>query len=393
MQLQFNAHRDILATQWMGNKDLQFLGLSGPVELNGIKKGLDDSIKAPVLENVTIESSSGEEAIHGGILKTVIAKGNESEEPVLIEYKYYVHPKMVRRDSDLEADMTAQLSSNTKKVNNLAALLRVSGKTHMGTLPLKGIVDQSHEGRHAFIFEYPTSTLASDPITLNSLITTTTNAPLPLALRLHIAQFLARTLASFHIDDWVHKDIRSQSLVFFSAKKPKPSSSSLSLQASAQAPPIQITSPYLVNFEYARPVSGSTALFRDDNEAKDIYRHPAVQADAEKKTSFNVAHDIYSLGVVLLEIAVWQTAQAMVDASKPDDRRLNSKTIRQLYIDSAEQRLPFLTGTEYTDAVLACLGDDFKDEYKKADFAATFRRNVVDKIGATALVRDRGSEW
>lgn len=39
---------------------------------------------------------------------------------------------------------------------------------------------------------------------------------------------------------------------------------------------------------------------------KDIYRHPDQQG-ANIKTQHNMGHDIYSLGVCLIEIALWET--------------------------------------------------------------------------------------
>jgi len=47
-----------------------------------------------------------------------------------------------------------------------------------------------------------------------------------------------------------------------------------------------------------------------ENAASDLYRHPRVQGTGNRETAsaggFKKSYDLYSLGVVLLEIAYWK---------------------------------------------------------------------------------------
>ena len=74
-----------------------------------------------------------------------------------------------------------------------------------------------------------------------------------------------------------------------------------------------------------------------DNSAADIYRHPFVQSrnnceDATDRESYKISVDLYSLGIVLLEIARWKTIDCILgihlDASPRQTRRVDSITMR-----------------------------------------------------------------
>lgn len=76
-------------------------------------------------------------------------------------------------------------------------------------------------------------------------------------------------------------------------------------------------------------------------------------------------HDIYSLGVCLLEIGLWssfvgpdQQPTAILDVSEDMNSRnlLKAATqIKQKMITKARSELPSTTGKKYTEVVLSCL--------------------------------------
>lgn len=80
------------------------------------------------------------------------------------------------------------------------------------------------------------------------------------------------------------------------------SNSVLFFQSSGVQNDLLVESPYLVNFEYSRPETAMTKYDFDNDLERNLYRHPDRQG--HPKTSFSKLHDIYALGVVLLEIGL-----------------------------------------------------------------------------------------
>jgi hypothetical protein len=58
-----------------------------------------------------------------------------------------------------------------------------------------------------------------------------------------------------------------------------------------------------MGFDFAGKEDETSARVGDDDWYRNIYRHPQRQG-VHPEVDFNILHDIYSLGVVLLEIAV-----------------------------------------------------------------------------------------
>ncbi|KAK8053251.1 hypothetical protein PG996_012552 [Apiospora saccharicola] len=61
---------------------------------------------------------------------------------------------------------------------------------------------------------------------------------------------------------------------------------------------------YLTNWHLLRDVSGATIMSGGTEWVENMYRHPRRQGmDVQERC--NIGHDIYSLGVCLLEIGLW----------------------------------------------------------------------------------------
>ncbi|KAK4207894.1 hypothetical protein QBC37DRAFT_454276 [Rhypophila decipiens] len=87
-----------------------------------------------------------------------------------------------------------------------------------------------------------------------------------------------------HSFGFVHKNIRPEALLSFS---------------DGPAPTY-----YLVGFENFRREDGWTRQVGDDSLEHNLYRHPSRQG-ASPSESYIMQHDIYSLGVCLLEVGLW----------------------------------------------------------------------------------------
>lgn len=115
---------------------------------------------------------------------------------------------------------------------------------------------------------------------------------MPLGHRICLAHALAVALENFHRVGWVHKEIRSSNIFFI------PGDQSTVIPGSARTPSalagsINLSTPWLFGFEYARSEDAGTKLEEDHNLTNNLYRHPFRWGRPRAK--FTKAHDVYSL--------------------------------------------------------------------------------------------------
>jgi len=182
---------------------------------------------------------------------------------------------------------------------------------------------------------------------------------------------IAQNIGVFHADGWVHKSVCSQSIAFFKQRNKRS---------------LMLESPYLVDFGYSRPEQGRTyARYHQSTDSTSLYLHPD-----RPRMAFTKLHDIYALGVVLLEIAIWTVAQDLfasaargLDLSKSS---ISREEVRTKLLEVAEKNIPYQMGTSYMEAVVACLDDTYRGQTASADFVETFQTEVIEKLGANQLV-------
>ena len=107
--------------------------------------------------------------------------------------------------------------------------------------------------------------------------------------RLFIAYAMAETVLQLHTTGWLHKGIRPDNILF--------------LQVGNQTwKDGTAKGPYLAGYDYARPSNAETETVPGE-PAIDLYRHPLAQGPA--RLNFNKTFDLFALGCVLLEVALW----------------------------------------------------------------------------------------
>lgn len=179
------------------------------------------------------------------------------------------------------------------------------GPTYLGTFKLRGWVEDTHRGRNALVYEIPLP--ASDPVldgsckpkasTLLSFLhhgadTDSTNMP-SLEDRFRLAFNLASSLLLLHAKKIFHRNINSKNIVFLTNDDADISSTTKPWKKGI------IRRPFLTSFDQSSEDHGEV----EESFISNIYRHPSYERGQRSK--FKAAYDIYSLGLILLEIGLW----------------------------------------------------------------------------------------
>lgn len=237
---------------------------------------------------------------------------------------------------------SAEPSAVVNAVREIARLLSISDPFSLGFLKCLGIMRLTNR-QFQYVFELPKQ---SPPKMLRSLLQQHNPS---LDAKLQIAKLLARAVTSLHTANFVHKNIRPETIVVLEDDLG------------------EMSTPYLVGFEQSRPHASHSGLFADMKWYRNLYRHPSRQG-LRPQEYYNMQHDIYSLGVCLLEIGLWTSfvifsdeepqANPLLDLSA--ELELNNKTqaaskIKEKFMRIAQAELPSRMGRSYTEVVLSCL--------------------------------------
>ncbi|OQD73726.1 hypothetical protein PENDEC_c014G04212 [Penicillium decumbens] len=319
---------------------------------------------------------------------------SESGETQVI-FEYHEYESMLKRN-DLEPDEVNELK---EPIRNLAWLLQSTTFSSASSdtlhqpkvyaLECLGFIDQPTEERSVFLYKLPPSESATGPsiTTLHTFINAVDSAnkrPLKkpsLNDRFSMAYTLALTLSNVHASSWVHKNIWSRGILLFLETSSGVSTSGLyEHRLSFSSTGNKIIS-YLSDWGYARSVQQGTDMRSDFEVEPNLYRHPSRQGRPTQQ--FSRLHDIYALGVVLLEIGLWVTLSRLMEVkirdAKDSGRLPRPKKVAEDLMMLAAQGLPKEMGIGYTRAVLACLKGDFRGT-EGPTLAMDFQEKVVDVL-------------
>jgi hypothetical protein len=246
-----------------------------------------------------------------------------------------------------------------RRIKNIARLLKSQKKPdEVRTLTCLGVVNKPGATdditQYGIVYKVP----PGDCCTLRSLLIDE-DRYLMLGDRFSVALMLSKAALFLHLAGWLHKGIRSDNVLFF-------------LQEDGAINPEE---PYLVGFEYSRENAANTQteMVVADIEFN-LYRHPDVQGlplessegesgkgRQDSRPRFRQTHDLYSLGVVLLEIGLRKPVSSMMwEAERnPQYGKHSAGAFRTWMVETKVPRLGPLMGEAYRDAVARCLRGDF----------------------------------
>ena len=265
--------------------------------------------------------------------------GNGTEQYVWIEWKAY------NTSYDRQLEKHVPLPKNLKRVKELVSLLQSDKPKQFCAPRCLGFFDDrddtkdsNHNARFGLVFEKPENT--ASPVSLRQLIFNKSKASL--TDRIFLAHRISTCVLYLHAVNWLHKGLRSDGVMFF------PDSDTSSIKH-----------PYITGFEYARPdkdgeTTTTTVEFADYLM---LYVHPNYQG-YEAKGTYRKTFDIYSLGIILLEIAYWKRIEDILDIDTHTAKPAQLKAVRGRLLQPDSVYLAFVKenlGDRYYTAVKSCI--------------------------------------
>lgn len=240
------------------------------------------------------------------------------------------------------------------------------------------------------IYQCPDSALNGDFTTLQHEMQRSKSNPdiqPSLEQRFELAATLASSVLQFHKVSWLQKSINSFNVVFFYPQ--------------GHSWLAGLGDPYFLGYSYSR--SRDTGTFTEGPEQNNfehhVYEHPDYR---ERGSRFCAEYGYYSLGLLLLEIGLWESFhdRELVGGSK--------KSLTERILEEFVPRLRVTMGTRFQQVVETCLkgrfgadgpGDEEKedtgeekeeeedkndDEERHARLCLEFSKRVVEKLVALA---------
>lgn len=289
------------------------------------------------------------------------------------------------------------------------------------------------------------------PVTLQSLLGNKQKRGIRsmLGARFELARKIVRAICLLHSSGWLHKNIRAESVMFFPEHVNKLQEDLYEVKIE-----IDVSKPLLMGYIFSRPddiiirmnqpsapqTEQQTPVVFDNEQSNytgvwddlmddgselirrrgtpradsiygrnmlqkvavieqtketnisgftlDYYQHPAKHADP--KRLYRHAYDVYSLGILLIEVGLWEKLKNYEDSNSgynqnPDydeeDHYERRRWICREYLDC----LRWACGDTYADVVLSCLMiDSSEDEVSKASERELCARIVADLEGCQA---------
>lgn len=272
----------------------------------------------------------------------------------------------------VNADMSNDILNVVRKdVVDLARVLSAEDAPNRGILQCKGYRFAESPPRR-FVLEFQAPQGLRNPRSLRAILLDkdfSGQIQHPLNERLNLAKQLARAVLHVHSKKLVHKNIRPDTILLFENAPPAGGIG----HGNPKAFPVSLGTAFLVGFERVRKQEADTVPIDTTDWSENIYRHPSRQGPSHSEGKFNMLHDVYSLGVCLLEVAMWRSfIELDAEGNRVNNARacnlmepraagglprrmLSPEKIKEKFIRDAKNRVPNALGERFGRIVLRCL--------------------------------------
>ncbi|KIM93089.1 hypothetical protein OIDMADRAFT_184834 [Oidiodendron maius Zn] len=265
---------------------------------------------------------------------------DDIEEQVWIEWKSYPHTSKAVPEACVQR----------------AVVLIEQLKGRVPHLPhLMGWVDDydtngDGETRIGFVFKIPPKSQWAAPTSLHSLLEQAGNFRPSVEARNALAYSLYHTIRCLHFISLHHGDLRSNNVIYYNT---------------FNATEVDYTGYYISGFALPLPPLRPDDTLCPSLDGDNLYRHPN---DQEFYPIFKRDFDLYSLGVVLVEIAYWKPICKVLGVEPIRGRNPKfTQTVRDLLLeDSQLTKLSDVVGNSYAKLVqmfLKGLGESWNDSF------------------------------
>jgi hypothetical protein len=280
---------------------------------------------------------------------------SQSHPHILVEYRPF--------DRTMIGDKT-RLDEARYNVYSLVTMLKSADPYQMSILRADGVYIAEHDQGYELQLQIPHG--LDDPRSLRDLLAdpVTPKVVPSFSSRFRFAKKLASSIVYMHASvNFVHKMIKPENILVLTPSD----------DPESDVFPSGLGLPFLVGFDRSRPASSHSSRYGEGEMQDCLYQHPSRWGILAEE-AFSMSHDIYSLGVVLLEVGLWKPfvkeidgkyafANNLVDfvdratggpGNPRVDRRLGQDLQARL-VHVAQTELPRNMGPIYTQVVLSCL--------------------------------------
>ncbi|KAI1211534.1 uncharacterized protein F4807DRAFT_472988 [Annulohypoxylon truncatum] len=265
--------------------------------------------------------------------------------------------------------MGQTLEVSSTGLGNVFQTLSLENHSDLGRILVEP--DESHS-RYGMIFANPRP-LGPDPVTLYNILQSHNTRerrkdyPRPsLGQRFVLALTIGQALMQWHMAGWVHQGIASYNALLFRD----------------QSGGVDYELPYLFGFGYTREYDYTSLIPTQPGRGTtvyDVYKHPDRQGYPPLK-SHTRYHDIYSFGLLLVEIALWTPIE---DSFKSTINLKGPSKIREEALKKVKGVIRHEMGLAYETATLVCLEGDFgieQDDPTGSKLTRRFEQRVIERL-------------